>query len=245
MHTCIIIDDNELARSAIRRAISATPTPLDIRGEAHSVVSGAKLLRSARPDIIFLDIDLGDGLGFDILDIVPDTGGRVIFTTASDAYALRAFGYAAVDYLLKPVGVEALSSAVERALSQPSFSSEQRDLIDDARAERLPERIALHTSDEIRIVALSDIVRLEASGNYTHFFFADGARLLVSKTLKDYAKMLGADHYLRTHQSHLVNINYVKAYIKTEGGYILMKDGTTIPVSVRKKPIVVDRLSQL
>jgi two-component system LytT family response regulator len=245
MHTCIIVDDNELARSAIRQAIGNTSLPLEIIGEADSVVSGAKLLRAVRPAIVFLDIDLGDGLGFDILDIVPDTGARVIFTTASDAYALRAFGYAAVDYLLKPVSVEALSTAVDRALNKASFSMEQRELIDEARTDKAPERLALHTSDEIRVVDLSDIVRLEASGNYTHFFFADGGKLLVSKTLKDYAKMLGSDSYLRTHQSHLVNIKYVKAYVKTEGGYILMKDQSIIPVSVRKKPVVVDRLSQL
>lgn len=243
MSTCIIVDDNPLARAAIRQIISEQCDHLHLVGEADSVVSGAKLLRATKPDILFLDIELGDGQGFDLLDIVPDTGVHVIFTTGSDEYALRAFGYAAVDYLMKPIRAEDLQQAVQRTTKGPGLTTGQKEVLEDTRQSSATQKIALHTSEEIRIVEVDAVVRLEASGNYTTFFFSDGSKLLVSRTLKDYARILGEELFIRTHQSHLINLDYVQAYMKTEGGYILMKDDSTIPVSVRKKSAVMDRLS--
>lgn len=243
--TCIIIDDNALARATLTTIIHECELDLELVGEADGVVSGAKLLRHTRADLIFLDIELGDGQGFDILDIVPESGARVIFTTGSQDYAIKAFRYAAIDYLLKPVDSSALTAAVHRALALPQYSAGQQAVLQANKNQATAQRLALHTSEEIRVVEIQDIIRLEASGNYTQFYFRDGTKLLISRTLKEYSKTLGDGLFIRTHQSHLINIAYIKSYIKTEGGYIEMKDGSTIPVSVRKKSAVMAALSML
>lgn len=245
--TAIIIDDMELARAALRQALAEALPDLDIVGEADGVVSGSKLLRQTQPDILFLDIHLGDGEGFDILEIVPDIRTKVIFTTASDEHAVKAFRYAAVDYLLKPVSPEQLAAAIARAANQPEPHSDQYQLLRNGLSDQsnTTQRLALHTSEQILLVEVSDIVRMEASGNYTQFFFKNGKKLLITKTLKEFDKTLNGDGFVRTHQSHLVNIDYVKAFVKTEGGYIEMKDASMVPVSVRKRASVVEALSSI
>jgi two-component system LytT family response regulator len=243
--TCIIIDDMELARRNLRQLLTTHIPEVDIIGEADGVVSGAKLLRSSQADILFLDIHLGDGEGFDILEIVPDTSTKVIFTTASDEHAIKAFRYAAIDYLLKPIDPEEMKEAIDKAVSKPTQQYEQLDLLRSTLSNHNTKKIALHTSDQILIVDIQDIVRMEANGNYTQFYFADQTKLLITKTLKEFDKILQEDGFLRTHQSHLINPEFIKAFVKTEGGYIEMKDGSIVPVSVRKKAGIMDALAKM
>lgn len=243
--TCILIDDMELARASLKSLLANIPN-IEIVGEADSVVSGAKLLRKSDADILFLDIHLGDGEGFDILEIVPDSQVKVIFTTASDEHAIKAFRFAAIDYLLKPIDTEELASAIEKVSNTPIQVAEQIDLLKSGiKSGQGSGKLALHTSDQILIVDITDIIRMEASGNYTQFFFVDKSKLLITKTLKEYDKTLSSEGFLRTHQSHLVNPSFIKAYVKTEGGYIEMKDGSIIPVSVRKKAAIVEALGKI
>ena len=243
--TCIIIDDMELARNNLSQLIKENLPHLEIIGEADGVVSGSKLLRSSQADIVFLDIHLGDGEGFDILEIVPDTKARIIFTTASDEHAIKAFRYAAIDYILKPIDPALLKEAVQKALQLPQQKNEQIDLLKSKLTNSSTKKIALHTSDQILIVDIQEIIRMEANGNYTQFFFSNNQKLLITKTLKEFDKILQEDGFLRSHQSHLINPNFIKAYIKTEGGYIEMKDGSIVPVSVRKKAAIVEALGRI
>jgi two-component system LytT family response regulator len=244
-HSCIIIDDMSLARASLIALIQEHIPDMDIIGQADSVVSGSKLLRRLQPEIVFLDIDLGDGEGFDILEILPNNHAKVIFITASDEHAIKAFRFAAIDYLLKPIDADELLTAVNRAYASPTQAIEQYQSLHSAinKKDTPLTRLALHTAEEIRMVNISDIVRMEANGNYTQFFFKNGSKLLVTKTLKEFDKTLAEDGFVRTHQSHLINLNYIKAYIKTEGGYIEMTDRSIIPVAVRKKAEVVHILS--
>lgn len=245
----VIIDDVKTAIESLRADIETYCPEIKLIGTADSVVSGAKLLRDKRPDLIFLDIELQDGTGFDILEILPNLNARVIFTTGSDAYAVRAFRFAAVDYLLKPVDPDELMEAVSKYKTSDTGQIASNDslalLSDTIKSAQTPRKIALHSQEKIHIAEVEEIVRLEAGGNCTFFHFQDKSRLLVTKTLKEYDKLLNEAGFLRVHQSHLVNTDLIKEYIKTEGGYLVMKNGERVPVSVRKKTEVMKVLDRL
>ena len=239
----IIIDDMELARASLKEDLKDYCPEIEVIGEADGVLSGAKLLKNNIPDILFLDIEMEDGDGFDLIDILPTKLDSIIFVTAKENFALKAFQYSAVDYLLKPVNPELLKKAVEKMKEKVRTSEEQYSILKQNMTVEAPlDKIALHTSEKIVVAPLKEIIRLEAMTNYTHFHFADGSKLLITKTLKEYDKILSDAGFVRVHQSHLVNMEFVKAYVKTEGGYILMKNDHIVPVSVRKKSYVMNLL---
>lgn len=246
MLSAILVDDMPSALDLLRGDIEAKHPELEVIGTAQSVVEAAKLLRKKQPDILFLDIMLGDGSGFDVLEIFPDIRSKIIFVTASDQYAIRAFKFAAIDYVLKPYSEEELASAIQRAKQQIQPDRERLDILKNTLSapDQQPSRISLHTLDKIIIVNLEDIVRCESDSNNTSFYFHSGERVLVTKTLKYFADMLKSCQFIRVHQSHLVNLAYINAFIKTDGGYILMKNGDKIPVSVRKRGEIVELLTK-
>jgi len=242
MFRALIIDDITDARKNLRRDIFDWCPDVEIVGEADGVLSGAKEIRRLKPDLIFLDIQMQDGSGFDLLDVVGELSLRVIFTTASDAFAVRAFRYAAVDYLLKPIDPDELKAAVNK-LRTGEITSENIQLLKRQLTEhKIPKRIALHTQDKIYVIAIEDILRCESDGNYTHFHLLDKSKLLVTHTLKEYDELLSPLGFLRVHQSHLVNLSQVKEFNKRDGGYLVMKDGSAVDVSTRKRQEVIDRL---
>lgn len=227
----VIIDDMPLAIASLKADIEDLDLNIELVGTAEGVISGAKLLKEQKPDLIFLDIHMGDGDGFDLLEMIEHERYQVIFTTASEDHAIQAFKFSALDYLLKPIAPDRLKAAVSK-FTPDTMAPISKDLT-----------IALNTQEEMRLVKVDDITRLEAMGNYTSFYLADGDKILVTKTLKDFEKIL-PEHFLRVHQSHLINKKMIKSYIKTEGGYIKMTDGSDVPVSVRKKAFVIQELSQ-
>lgn len=247
MLTAIIVEDMPDALQLLQRDIEANHTDIQIIGTAQSVVEAAKLLRKNQPDILFLDIMLGDGTGFDILEIVPDLKSKIIFVTASDEFAIRAFKFAAIDYVLKPYSHEDLALAINRAKEQLRPDRERLDILKDTLAapERKPDKISLHTLDKIIIVNLDAIVRCESDSNNTIFHLKDKRRIFVTKTLKYFSDMLKGYEFLRIHQSHLVNLQYISEYIKTDGGYLMLKNGENVPVSVRKKAEIIEILDRM
>lgn len=225
-----------LAIASLKADIEDSFPEVNILGTAEGVMEGAKLIKKLKPQLLFLDIHMGDGDGFDLLEIIEDEKVMVIFTTASKEHAVKAFRFKALDYLLKPVAAEQLEQAISKAkaaLLKTQVSTDDAALVTGT--------IALNTQEEIRIVEIDQIIRLEAMGNYTTFYSADGNKILVTKTLKEFETSLPAS-FIRVHQSHLVNRAQIKAYIKTEGGYLRMKDGSDVPVSTRKKSYVMDLL---
>lgn len=241
MPLAIIIEDSPAAEKQLR-AILATECPeVEVVCSADTVVEGAKALRQHSVDLLFLDIELPDGTGFDLLDIIGDWPGSIIFTTGLDDQALKAFRYAAVDYLVKPISAILVKEAVERAMKTNGARKEQQQLLRQLGqgSEQLPERIALHGQEKIQLVNIKDLVRLEADSNYTVFFVNNNKRIVVGKTLKSYSELLEEHSFLRVHQSHLVNPNYISEFVKTDGGYLLMNNGSKIPVSVRRRSLVM------
>lgn len=247
MLTAIIIEDNPDALHLLKSNIERHHPEIDIINTAQSVVEAAKILRKSQPDILFLDIMLGDGTGFDVLEIIPDLSSKLIFVTASDEYAIRAFKFAAIDYVLKPYSEDDLNKAIQRAKAQLQPNKERLSILKETLAapEAKPDKISLHTLDKIIIVNLDDIVRCEADNNNTIFYLKDSPKVFVTKTLKYFADMLSGYEFLRVHQSHLVNIQFISAFIKTDGGYLLLKNKETVPVSVRKKVEVIEILDRM
>ncbi len=229
----VIIDDQPYAIASLKADIEEVFKKFKFEGSANGVVSGVKLIKKVSPDIIFLDIEMGDGDGFDVMDILEDYRDRIVFITGSKEYAIKAFRYNAKDYLLKPVDHDDLKEAVNKIIKEKTPISLN------------VKKLTLSTNEEIKVVNVTEIVRLESLGNYTNFYFDNGEKLLVTKTMKEYAKTLESCGFARVHQSHLVNIEFIDSYQKTEGGYLLMKNKDIVPVSVRKKSEVIDLLNKL
>lgn len=243
--SCLLVDDIPDMLAMLARDVKRLFPDIEIMGKASSVVEAAKQLRHEQPDILFLDIMLGDGTGFDLLEIYPNLSSKVIFVTASDEYAIKAFKFAAIDYVLKPYSDQDLQGAVDKALRQLAPSAEQIEVLQQViQGGIAPKKISLHTQEKIMVVSLGDIKRCESDNNYTHFFLQDGKKILVAKTLKNYADMLKESGFIRVHQSHLVNRKYIKEFIKSDGGYLLLTDKTTVPVSVRKRAEVIEAIKQ-
>jgi two-component system LytT family response regulator len=247
MITAVIIDDINEARLTLKEDLQNYCPEISVIGEANGVVSGVKLLKNQKPEVVFLDIQMNDGSGFDLLELLGEIRFKVIFTTASDAHAIRAFRFSAVDYLLKPIDPDELVQAVKKLGDIPGNNREGIELLmDSIKIRKRPlEKLSLHTQDKIHIVNIRDIIRCESQVNYTQFYFTGGKKLLVTRTLKDFEELLKEHPFIRVHQSHLVNMGHLKEFVKADGGYLVMSDNAGVPVSTRKKSIVMEMLEKL
>ena len=244
--TAVLVEDLPIALQMLKDDLTTHHPEIDVIGTAKSVVEAAKILQKNQPDILFLDIMLGDGTGFDILEIIPNLKSKIIFVTASDEFAIKAFKFAAIDYILKPYSLKDLSIAIEKATNQIAPESAQLEVLKQSISNtNQPKKISLATSEKIVVVSLDEIIRCESDNNYTTFYLENQSKILVSKTLKYYADLLSEHQFLRVHQSHLVNIKFIKEFIKSDGGYLVLTDKKTVPVSVRKRSEVLEALSFL
>lgn len=242
---CIIVDDEPKSRRNLRDLLNEYCTQVDIVGEAASAAETLKLLKKVQPDLLFLDIEMPGGSGFDLLKSLNDQQFEVIFVTAFDKYGIQAIKFCAVDYLLKPIDIFELSKAVDKATDQINRKIENRRLAELVANIDRPDdekRLALPLADKVEFVMINRIVRMEADGNYTHIFMDDKKVYMVCKTLKEYQEILIPYDFLRTHQSHLINCRKIAAYVKTDGGYILMDDGGNVPISRQRREEVLKLL---
>lgn len=242
--TAILVDDFTPALEMLQNDLAQNHPEIEIIATAKSVVEASKLLRQQQPDILFLDIMLGDGTGFDILEIHPNLSSKIIFVTASDEFAIKAFKFAAIDYILKPYSTDDLNNAIGKAKIQLSPNKEQLSVLHDSisHPNQRPKKISLHSADKILVVNLDDIIHCKSDNNYTEFYMNNQQKIIVGKTLKYFADILKEYDFIRVHQSHLVNLQFVKEFIKSDGGYIVLQNNQTIPVSVRKRNEVIEAL---
>lgn len=241
----IIIDDEPKSRSNLRDLLREYCEQVEIIGEASSAAETLKLLQNTQPDLLFLDIEMPGGSGFDLLKSISKQQFEVIFVTAFDKYGIQAVKFCAIDYILKPIDIFELSKAVEKAAVQIGKKKENQRLAElVANIDRSDEekRLALPLSDRVEFVEIHQIVRLEADGNYTRIFLNAGKQFMVCKTLKEYADILETYGFIRTHQSHLINSGKISAYVKTDGGYIKMIDNSSIPISRQRREDVMKRI---
>ncbi|MEL6251100.1 MAG: LytTR family DNA-binding domain-containing protein [Bacteroidota bacterium] len=250
MVKAVIVEDEKNSQELLKELISEYCEGVEVVAIAGNVAEGLAALKEHKPNLLFLDIELPDGDGFQILENAEKLDFDVIFTTAYDQYAMKAFKFAATDYLLKPVDIDELQSAVERVTEKQkeedtSDKSEQLSaLIANVRNMGKPfKRIVLPTSNGFTVVNPEDIIRCESDRNYTFIFLNDKRRILVSRTIKEYDEMLRDFNFFRIHQSHLINLAYLKNYTRGRGGYVELTDGTTLDVSARRKSEFLKRMA--
>ncbi len=248
MITAILIDDDSNLRNGMKSMLSRYAPEIQIIGEADSVESGTALLLQNPPQVLFLDIHLGDGSGFDLLEEVNKKGklnSQIVFITAHEQYAIKAFRFSALDFLLKPVDPEELEKVMGKLKNviDKNDNVAHIDLLLENIRKKVDnfKRIALSNSDGIHLFEVSDIIRCESEDNYTKFYIKNNKPILISRTLKEYEDLLTEHGFERIHQSHLINLAYLKSYIKKDGGYVIMADNSNLPISQRKK----DRLQEL
>ena len=244
----VIIEDEQKSREMLAAIIEKNCPQLQIVGLAKNVSEGVEAIKRENPDLVFLDISMQDGSGFDLLQKVQGHKFELIFATASDQYAIKAIKYSACDYLLKPIDIEELVNAVERVAKKKTagpnmenlnFLIQQLKKTDDSF-----QKITLPTGNAYEIVSVKDIIRCEADGSYTNFFLSDKRKLMISAGLKHYEELLPESDFIRVHHHHLINMNHVVRFLKEDGGYAVMSDGTKIEISRRKKDTFMEKLNK-
>ncbi|MEY3236152.1 MAG: hypothetical protein RI883_253 [Bacteroidota bacterium] len=239
MKKAVIIDDENRTRDLIAKMINSFGLDILAIPAGENVQSGIQAIEELKPDIVFLDIQMPDGTGFDVLKSVKEKNFEVIFITAHEEFAIKAIKFSALDYLLKPIDPEELKAAVEKAIKavddkkdESQFEALQNNILPNQK-----KRLVLKTQESVYVVELHEIIRCEADRNYTSFFLSSGKKILVSKTLKEYETLLSAHNFLRVQQSHLVNLDFVDRYDKGNGGSVVMKDGSEVPLSPAKREV--------
>lgn len=242
----ILIDDEQNNLDNISSLISKYCPQVKIIATANNAEEGKQAILKHYPDLVFLDIQMPGKTGFELLQELDNYDFEVIFITAFDQYAIQAIRFSAVDYLLKPVDPEELKKAVDRVVekqSQKRQNLQLENLLQVLQNQKNTHRVALATLKEIRFVKPQDITHCEASNNYTFFYLNNGEKLTVSKPIYEYEELLSPYQFIRTHQSYLVNIQYIKSWVKEDGGYLLLETGQQIPVSRNKKEAVMDAIA--
>lgn len=240
----VIIDDEEKGRNTLRNFLTKYCNNVSVVAEGDCVKSGLEKISMHNPDLVFLDIQMPDGTGFNLLEQIPEINFKVIFVTAYDQYALKAFKFSAIDYLLKPIDPEKLIEAVKKISDIEDVKSINKKLEVLIGNNNRFEKIALPSIEGIHLVKIKDIIRCESESNYTNIFLSTGKKILVTKTLKEYDEMLTPMHFYRVHQSHLINLSYVEKYHKGEGGFVIMEDGSEIEVARRRKEGFLSELTR-
>jgi len=239
MINILIIDDEEDIREILSDIININFNDIRIVGFGKDVKSGIIAIEKHKPDIILLDINLPDGTGFDLLSKIETESYNfnVIFITAFEEYAIKAFKFCAIDYLLKPIDTEELLNAIKkcRILLKDELKNKVEAYSYNTKGQFSNKKLILKTQNNIQIVNLQDIIRCQSDNSYTTFYTTDNRTIIVSQSLKEYEELLQDYNFFRIHQSHLINIAFVLSYEKIGGGVVLMQDQSSIPVSFRKK----------
>ncbi len=244
----LIIDNEPNLRDALRSLLqSFCPEVTEIR-DADGVQTGLQMIRNFQPDVVLLDVEMEDGTGFDLMKQVPNPAFQLIFVTAHNKYAIEAFQFSAIDYLLKPVDPDALKKSIEKAgahIRNKDLAYQVEVLLQQlAGIQNRDRKIVLKDIDNVYFVKMNDLLYCEAEGTYTRFYITGGGPILVSKNLKEYADLLEPMGFLRTHHSYLVNPDKIKLFDKTEGGSLVLEGGASVPVSQRKKEAVMQALER-
>jgi two-component system, LytTR family, response regulator len=247
MKKALIIDDETRTRELIAKMLESFELDLIALPIGENVASGLKAIKEHKPDLVFLDIQMPDGTGFDLLNQVEDKNFEVIFITAHEEFAIKAIKFSALDYILKPVDPDDLREAVQRALTLKGNESgtQQFEALNNNIQVNQKRKLVLKTQESVHVVDLDQVIRCEADRNYTSFYLAEGRKILVSRTLKDYETLLSNHNFLRVQQSHLINLNFVDRYDKGNGGSVVMKDGSEVPLSPAKREAFFQYLENL
>ena len=232
-----MIDDDESNLSSLTEKLNKHCPQVEIIARCSNAAEGIQAIDGLKPDMVFLDIEMPVMNGFVMLQQLSYRDFELIFVTAYDHYAIKAIRYSALDYLVKPVEIEELKSAVNKVTVNHSRKDRglQLELLLEYLDKKRPRRITIPTSDGLQFIDLENIVYLEASNNYTNVYLANQQKYLVTRTLKDFEQILPPETFLRIHHSTIINRDFIEKYIRGEGGQVMMRNGIVLDVSKRKK----------
>jgi two-component system LytT family response regulator len=250
----IIVDDELKNQVMLEKMLEKCHYKIKLLGKAFSVAEARLLIEEHQPRLVFLDVEMPGGNGFTLLESLTNPSFDVVFTTAHDSYALKAFKYAAADYLLKPINYKELLDSLKRLItkyeneSEPKSEQEQQASFEVLKNSFTDDfsftKIALPSSDGLDFVELDNIIRCEADRSYCNFYLTDNSKVLVSKSLKEFEDLLEEAGFFRVHKSNMINLKHIKKYVRGTGGYVVMKDDTQVTVSARRKDLLLSLLSK-
>jgi two-component system LytT family response regulator len=244
----VIVDDEPNAVEFISSVIKDHCPELEVSGKAYNVTEGVRKIKEVNPDLVFLDVEMPNGTGFDLLAQFPEKEFDVVFITAFNHYAIKAIKFSAVDYILKPLNIgefiEAVSKVLAKRTSAPDQGNENFRILMENLKSPVPSRLAIPTADGMEYLNPKEIIRIEADRSYSWFYLTGNRKILVSKNLKEFQDLLSDRYFFRSHNSHLVNLKFVRKFIRKEGGYIEMQDGEQIPVSRNRKDLFMVHMAR-
>lgn len=244
----VVVDDEQYAVDFIISVIKEYCPDLEVTGKANNVAEGIEVIGKQKPDLVLLDVEMPNGTGFDLLSHFPEKNFDVIFITAFNHYAIKAIKFSAVDYILKPINISEFVEAVNRVIKKQTGNStglnEKFRMLMENLKTPAPSRLAIPTTEGMEYLNPREIIRIEADRSYSRFYLTGDRKMLVSKNLKEYQDLLGDRYFFRPHNSFLINLKYVKKFVRKEGGYIEMTDGSQIPVSRNRKDVFLVHMSR-
>jgi two-component system LytT family response regulator len=244
----IIIDDEPDAVNFIKSLIEEYCPKLEVIDIARSAKEGAKKIIEKNPDLVFLDVEMPHRSGFDLLSQFPEKFFDVIFITAFNHYAIKAIKFSAVDYILKPININEFIVAVEKVMDKRSDNHHRADsfqaLLENVKS-AMPGKLAIPTSDGMEYLNTKEIIRIEADRSYSWFYLINHKKILVSRNLKEYQELLTDRNFFRTHNSHLINLEHVKKFIRHEGGAVELDDGSQVPISRGKRDLFLMQMAKM
>jgi len=237
----LIVEDELYIRKGLISMVQSLNKEIDIIGECESVKDAVSVTNACKPDLIFLDINLTDGNAFDFLEQTEELTFKIIFITAYEQYALQALKNGAVDYILKPVDIDELEAAIDKAISlEPAVQKEQLQIVKNQMIDNQKDKLVLRLQEGYQVIDFKSLIYCKSDKGYTSFFLSNGKSYMASKPIKEFEGQLPVKKFIRTHQSYIVNMDYVDKYDKN--GYIFLKSGEKIPVATRRKDEFVARL---
>lgn len=245
MINAIIVDDEPYCCESLATLLRRYCPQVNVVDACHSGSSALQTIKAKEPQLVFLDIEMPQMNGFELLQKLPEINFQLVFTTSYDQYAIKAIRFSALDYLLKPIDREELQKAVHKAIQhiQQPLPQQFEILLQKIRAPAVAiQKMALPTVEGLQMIAVDSIINCSSNSNYTSLMLKDKQKVIASRTLKEIEEMLDEYSFLRVHHSFLVNLNEVDKYIKGEGGYLMMSDGSTVPVSRSRKEMLLKKL---
>jgi two-component system LytT family response regulator len=244
MIQAIIIDDELHAIQALAGLLALYCPQVSIAGHAQGVAEGMELIREKNPELVFLDVHIGEETGFELLEQLQERAFQLIFTTGHSDYAIKAFRYNAIDYLLKPVDPDQLQEAVGKVTdrSNPGIDSRQLQQFLESLTTQQLEKLTIATAEGYHFFEVSQIIRIAGEGNYSTLYLQNGEQVVASKQLKSFEELLPSDQFIKVHQSHIVNLRRVKQLLFQDGSYLLLEDDSQVPLARRRKDQVMAAL---
>lgn len=245
--TSILVDDELNNLMFLQALIKEHATQLEIIGITENAQEGLQLINELKPQLVFMDIDMPGMTGFELLKKLEPLNFEVIFVTAYNQYAMEAFDYNAVAYITKPIVTQKLAAAIEKAISkieEKKYTENIFSLLENVQHKNEHDKIALPTMQGLQFIKLTQICFCESSGNYTNFHLSDNSKIMVSRQLGEYEKLLPADTFVRIHDQHIINLTCIKEYVKGSGGEVILENGTRLNVASRRKDELLSRFEK-